>query len=116
MKHTIEFKDWEPARRLRDLVEQSIARLDKLLVKFPKDPLFLRAVVERNAVRSLYRVSITLELPGKTLAVQETRHDDEEAVREAFAEMEREIQKYREKESHSWEYKRPARRKALQVK
>jgi ribosome-associated translation inhibitor RaiA len=115
MKHTIEFKDWEPPQRLRDLVEQSIARLHKLLVKFPQDPLFLRVVVERNAVRTLYRVSLTLDVPGKTLAVHEARHADEEAAREAFAEMEREIQKYREKESHSWEYKRPARRKALRV-
>jgi ribosomal subunit interface protein len=116
MKHTIEFKHWEPSPHLRDLVEASIATLDKLLAKFRPDVLFMRVLLERNEPRTLYRVSLSLDVPGRTLHAQEERHDVVEALREAFAEIEREIKRYKAKSSHSYEYKRPVRRRALQTK
>src|SRR5262245_6351805 len=47
------------------------------------------------------------------LAAQEERHDVEEAVREAFVEIERQLEKHKETLSHSYIYKRPARREEL---
>jgi ribosome-associated translation inhibitor RaiA len=94
MQHTLEFKDWTPGRTVRALVEQSIARIERQLADLPPDAAFLRALVEKNAVRMLYRVSVTMTLPGRTLSAHEERHDAEEAVREAFAELEHQLARY----------------------
>jgi ribosomal subunit interface protein len=112
VKHGIEFKNFSPTRRLRELVETGIARLPRHAPKFPEDTVYLRVMVERNDGRP-YRASLTLDVPGRTLAAHEERYDAEEAVQEAFAEIERQLEKHKEMLSHSYEYKRPARREEL---
>jgi RNA polymerase sigma-70 factor (ECF subfamily) len=97
---------------VRRLVEQQIQRLDELS-KSGLSPLFLHAFVEHNATRSLYRVSLALNVAGRVLAAQEERHDAVEAVREAFSEIERQFRRRKEKLTHVDAYKRPARRKQL---
>jgi ribosome-associated translation inhibitor RaiA len=57
---------------------------------------FVRLLIEENAARTLHRVSLTCEAPGRTLAAREERHDAEDAVREAFAEIERQLERQRE--------------------
>jgi RNA polymerase sigma factor (sigma-70 family) len=47
------------------------------------------------------------------LAAQKERHNAEEAVREAFVEIERQLENHKETLSHSSLYKRPARREEL---
>jgi ribosomal subunit interface protein len=113
MKHNLEFKNFSPNRRLRELVEELIARLERHAPNFPADAVFLRLFVKENAKRKLYHVSLTCEVPGRTLAAQEDRHDAEEAVREAFAEIERQLEKHKEVLRRSYLYKRPARREEL---
>jgi ribosomal subunit interface protein len=113
MRHNVEFKNFSPGTRLRALVEELVARLERLAPDFPPDTVFLRLLVEENAARALYHVSITCAVPGRTLAAQEDRHDPEEAVREAFAEIERQLQKHKDTLSHSYLYKRPARREEV---
>jgi ribosomal subunit interface protein len=112
VKHNLEFKNCTPDRRVRQFVEASIARLDEV-VNSRSSAVFLRVFVEKNAVRALYRVSLTLNVPGRTLAAQEERHDLLETLREAFMELERELRKHKEKLTHSDTYKRPARRPQL---
>ena len=53
--------------------------------------------VEKNAARTLYCVSLTLNVPGRTLAAHKERPDFREAVREAFTEIERAFTKHKEK-------------------
>lgn len=113
MKHTVEFKDWSPDPQLREFMELQIGRLERLTRTLPQESLFLRAVVDRNTTRTLYGVSITLQLPGANLAAREERHDLREAIRDAFAEIRRQLEKHREKLTHTSEYKRPARRERL---
>src|SRR5215510_11383633 len=62
--------------------------------------------------RSLH-VSLTCDVPGRMLAAQEERRDAEEAIREAFVEIERQLEKHKETLSHSSLYKRLARREEL---
>ena len=57
--------------------------------------MFLRLLIEENPARNLYRVSITLAVPGKTLATQEQRHDLDETIRDAFAEIDRQIEAHK---------------------
>jgi ribosomal subunit interface protein len=113
VRHNLEFKNFSPGHRLRELVEELIARLDRHAPNSPADTIFLRLFVDENAARKLYHVSLTCDVPGRMLAAQEERHDAEEAVREAFVEIERQLEKHKETLSHSYLYKGPARREGL---
>ena len=113
MRRNLEFKIFSPSHRLRELVEELIARLDRHAPNSPADTPFLRLFVDENSARKLYHVSLTCDVPGRMLAAQEERHNAEEAVREAFVEIERQLEKHKETLSHSYLYKRPARREEL---
>jgi RNA polymerase sigma factor (sigma-70 family) len=110
MRRSIEFKHFEPKQRVQALIESLVARLQKQAKDFPQDLVFLRLLVEENAARKLYHVAITLELPGRTLATREERHDVNDTIRGAFAEIERQLERYKAslRGEHLW--KRPARR------
>jgi ribosomal subunit interface protein len=110
MTHTLEFKDWVPPDRVRQRVEQSIADIERLVGQLAWSPVSLQAVVDQNATRTLYRVALTMHVPRRTLTAHEERHDVDEAVHEAFNELEREIIRHKERMRHEDEYKRPARR------
>jgi ribosomal subunit interface protein len=113
MKQTIEFKDWTPDEQIRELVELEVGHLQRLTRARRPESLFLRVVVDRNTTRTLYRVAITLELPGPDISTSDERHDLREAIHDAFAEIRRQLEKYRNTITHASEYKRPARREQL---
>jgi ribosomal subunit interface protein len=113
VRRNLEFKNFSPSHRLRELVEELIAHLDRHAPNSPADTIFLRLFVNENAARKLYHVSLTCDVPGRMLAAQEERHDAEEAVRESFVEIERQLEKHKETLSHSSLYKRLARREEL---
>jgi ribosomal subunit interface protein len=113
MRHNIEFKHFEPHERIRNLVEELIARLEKYVKDFPEETVFLRALIEENAVRKLYHVTITLDLPGRILAAKVERHDIDEAVRAAFTEIERQIEKHKATLRGEQFWKRRARREEI---
>src|SRR4030095_12749268 len=95
MKHSVEFKNFEPEARIRKLIAQLINKLQKRAKRFPPDEVFLRLMIEENPARKLYHVSLVLEIPGKspdtkkTLATKEDRHDLHETLRDAVDEIER---------------------------
>jgi ribosomal subunit interface protein len=113
MRRNLEFKNFAPSKRLREVVEELIARLDRHSPNSPADTIFLRLFVDENAARRLYHVSLTCDVPGRMLAAQEERHDAEEAIREAFTEIGRQLEKHKETLSHSSFYKRLGRREEL---
>jgi RNA polymerase sigma factor (sigma-70 family) len=110
MKHKVEFKNLEAVGRLRQLMERFTARLERQFPHVAPDALFLRGVVEKHPVRALYRVSLVLNLPRRTLVAQEERTEAERALREAFAEIGRQAARHKAflRREHLW--KRPARR------
>ena len=113
MNVNIEFKNLPPDEILRKLIEQAARKLRKKLAQLAGDASFLRVMVEENTARKLYRVSITLELPKKTLASQEERHDINETVRDAFIEIDGQIETYKATLRGEHEWKRRARREEL---
>ena len=113
MNVNIEFKNLAPDETLRKLIDQLNRKLQKKLARLAGDETFLRIMVDENTVRKLYRVSITLELPQKTLASQEERHDMNETVRDAFIEIDRQIETYKATLRGEHEWKRRARRQEL---
>jgi RNA polymerase sigma factor (sigma-70 family) len=91
MRHNVEFEHIEAPQRVRNLVERLVARLDRRAKGFPQDAVFLRLVVEEKPAHSLYNVSLTVDLPGTTLAAKEENHDIEAGVRSVFAAVERQL-------------------------
>jgi ribosome-associated translation inhibitor RaiA len=113
MKHNIEFKNWSPDGTIRELIETSIARLDTLVPRAWEDSAFLRVLMEENPTRTLYRVSVSLAVPGPDITAQAEHHDPIDAVRDAFTDIERQIATHRDRLTRSHEYKREARREQL---
>jgi ribosome-associated translation inhibitor RaiA len=119
MKHNVEFKHFEPYQKTRNLIEELVKKLDKRTKRFPPDEVFLRLLIEENPVRKLYHVSLTLEIPGKspatkkTLATKEERHDLIETLRDAFDEIERQLEAYKSTLLGEPIWKRPSRREEL---
>lgn len=95
MKFNVEFKNFAADAKIRRRIEQLTKKVDRKLTTFSPDEVFLRLLIEENPVRKLYRVSITLGVPGKTLATQEQRHDLDETIRDAFAEIDRQIEAHK---------------------
>ncbi|HXF74514.1 MAG TPA: sigma-70 family RNA polymerase sigma factor [Methylomirabilota bacterium] len=95
MKRHIELKDFSLQKSDQKLTDDWTARIEKKVANFSPDLVDLRLLLEKNPTRSLYRASITLELPGKSLATKEERHELHECLREAFAKMERQLDAYK---------------------
>ena len=55
----------------------------------------LRMLIDRNGAESVYRVSFTLDVPGRTLVAHEERQDCVEAVRDAFTALEQEFRQHK---------------------
>jgi ribosome-associated translation inhibitor RaiA len=113
MKPIVEFKDWTPEPEVNELLEAELDRIQRLVRGLRTESLVLRVVVDRNEPRTLFRVTIRMELPGPDVSASEERHDLKEAVHDAFAEIRRQVEKYRRKLNHTFEYKRRSRRDRL---
>jgi ribosomal subunit interface protein len=115
MERALELKGWTPLPVERDLLEKMILQLDRRVARLRLQTATLRALVEKNDARTLYRVSLTLELPGRMLVAHEERRDIAEAAREAFVELERQLARYEERRRNDDSYKRPERRAKLRA-
>ena len=93
MKRTIELKHVGPKAHVRNLLEELIGRLEDKLAHFPNDAVSLHVVFEENGTHQLYRTSLTCHVPGHTVAAHEERRDAGLSIREAFAEVERQLEK-----------------------
>ena len=113
MNFNIEFKGFAPQKEIQEVIQDLIKRIEKQIKGFSPEVVYLRLMLEENSVRTLYRVSITLELPEKTLAAKEERHDLDETIRHAFAEIERQLKAHKAtlRGEHLW--KQHARREEL---
>src|SRR6266850_2415021 len=95
MNHNVEFRGFEPEKRVCKLIEDLATKVERKTKNFSPDMTYLRVLVEESSARNLYHVSITLKLPGKTLASKEERHNLNETIQEAFAEIERQLKTYK---------------------
>jgi RNA polymerase sigma factor (sigma-70 family) len=101
MKHHVEFKGFgpsdssEPKGGVRELIERLLARLEKRAKSFSPDVLFARVMVEQKPAHKLYHVSITFEMPEKTLAAKKETYDLEAGIREAFNEIQRQLEDHK---------------------
>ena len=97
MKHNIEFKNFDPDKTLetkdgiRKLIETCLARLEKSAKALPPDAVSARVMIEQNLAHKLYHVTVTLEVPEKTLAAKKETHNLAAGIRQAFAEIHRQL-------------------------
>ena len=112
MQSNIEFKDFEPPKRVTTLIDRLTSKLEKNTRTFSPDSVSLRLMLEHNSARKLYAVSLTVEVPRKTLNAKEEQHDLQAGIRAVFAEMERQLKKYKSnlRQEH---WKRPERREEV---
>jgi RNA polymerase sigma factor (sigma-70 family) len=97
VRYQLELRNGIGTDALRTLIDESVAHLDRRAAGLRSDALFLRIVVGRNDVRSLYRVSLKLDIPRRVLVVDEEQHDRDLAVRSAFSELARRLIRARQK-------------------
>ena len=93
MKRIIELKHVGPRRHVQSLLEELIDRLEEKLGHFSPDAVSLHAVFEENGSHKLYRASLTCHVPGHVVAAHEEQREAGTAIREAFAELERQLEK-----------------------
>ena len=113
MKHKEEFKSFEPDEQIKGLIESRIRKLETKAQAFRPDSTFLRIFIEANSVRKLYRVTLTMDVPGKTLAAKKEDHDSAASIKAAFDEVERQVQKHKENVRHERLRKRVSKRDEL---
>jgi RNA polymerase sigma factor (sigma-70 family) len=113
MKHQITLKNLDHTPQMDKLLNRLLVKLDKQLVRFGDDVVYLHGTLEKHPTRARYRISLVLHLPGRTLATQEEQPDPESTLREAFLELERQLKKHKAflRNDHLW--KRPARREEI---
>lgn len=93
MKRAIELKHVGPKDHVRRLLEELIDRLEAKLDHGADDTASVHVVFEEERAHRLFRASLTCHVPGHTLAAHEEHRDAGTAIREAFAEVERQLEK-----------------------
>ncbi len=93
MKRTIELKHVGPKAHVRRLLEELIDRLEERLGHFDPEAVFLHVVFEENGSHKLHRVSLSCHIPRQMVAAHEEHRDAGLAIRKAFKDMERQLEK-----------------------
>lgn len=113
MKRFVELKHVKAKEQVRGLLEDLMDRVDHKLRHFPSDAVSLHVMFEEtNGRRALFRTSVTCHVPGHTVAAHEERHEAGLAIRQAFAEVERQLEKRKATRRHEREVRRSKRSEA----
>ena len=115
MKYRIDFRhiDKDTRAALGSLIDERIAHLEKRISAFSDKDLRLHGAVQQHAGQTLYRVGLSLHLPGRILSVEEESENAGTAITEAFSELERQALRYKSKIRHEHLWKRKSRRREL---
>jgi RNA polymerase sigma factor (sigma-70 family) len=115
MRQTFKYRNLTTHHKehVRMLCERHLAGLQKHVQDFPPDVVWCHGVIEQHPQRELYRVSLTLRLPKRWLSAKEEGHLLEETLREAWTELERQLEKHKAFLRHEHLWRRPARRAQL---
>ncbi len=115
MKYRIDFRNVDKGTRakLRSLIEERIEHLEKRASSFSAKDLRLHGAVQKHGNKELYRVGLSIHLPGRVLGVEEEGENAAAVVTEAFSELERQVLRHKARIKHEHLWKRKARRREL---
>ena len=94
MKRTIELKHVGPRQHVQRLLDELIDRIEEKLKRVARDSTTVHVVFDENGTHKLYRIALTCHLPGHLLAAHEEGRQAGPAIRAAFAELERQLEKH----------------------
>ncbi|PIQ84143.1 MAG: hypothetical protein COV75_03815 [Candidatus Omnitrophica bacterium CG11_big_fil_rev_8_21_14_0_20_63_9] len=109
MKRLIELKHIGPRQQVQLLLETLGDRLEEKLSHFPQDAVTLHVLFDESGNRKLYRAKVTCHVPGHTVAAHEEQRTPGLAIRKAFAELERQLEKQKSLLRHEHQRKHPAK-------
>ncbi len=107
--------DKNEKKALRPLVQEGQASLETLLGDQDGDAVVLDGAVEKHGRRQLYRARLTLRLPHKTIAAVEEADSAAGVIHAVFAEVRRQLERYKHLSRHDHLWKRPRRRAELRA-
>ncbi|MGH8059132.1 MAG: HPF/RaiA family ribosome-associated protein [Candidatus Entotheonellia bacterium] len=104
MRHTLLCKNLEPTPEVRAYVESQLEKLDRLTPTFSDELVSLQATIEQHLKRGDYSTSLSLHLPHYTLHAEEQSREVKGAVRGAFDELIRQLDRYKSRlrGEHRW--------------
>ena len=105
--------DKKEKQALRELVGKELSALEEILGSLDSEAAQLEGAIERHGNKKLYRARLKLHLPGRSLAALEESHDSNTVIREVFAEMRRQVERFKHLSKNDYLWKRPRRRAEL---
>ena len=93
MKRVVELKHVGPKEHVKQLLESLLDRLEEKLKHFPPDAVSVHVLFDENGSHKLYRTSLTCHVPGHTVAAHDEHREAGAAIREAFAELQRQLER-----------------------
>ncbi|WP_456473567.1 hypothetical protein [Desulfolithobacter sp.] len=117
MLHQLSYRniDKQEKGKLKELVHEQVQDLKEKMGGLARRNPTLYGTIQKHGSRQLYRMGLSLHIPGKTLVVQEEGDKAENVLRKGFKELERLVarQKSLMKNEHFW--KRRQRRLDLKT-
>ncbi|TCK18758.1 ribosomal subunit interface protein [Thiogranum longum] len=115
MQYRIDFRNIDKDTRadLRNQIDERIAHLEKRISTFSNKDLRLHGAVQKHGGKELYRVGLSLHLPGRILSAEEEAENAVTAITEAFSELERQALRHKSRIRHEHLWKRKSRRREL---
>ena len=93
MKRMIEVKHVGPREQVRTLIEGLVDRLEDRLQHFRQDAVSVHVLFDQNGTRTLYRASLSCHVPRHMIAAREESRNPGTAIRKAFKEIERQVER-----------------------
>ncbi|HMD31053.1 MAG TPA: HPF/RaiA family ribosome-associated protein [Candidatus Acidoferrales bacterium] len=106
MKISVSYRGLENHNGFEKLVGQYCGKMEKLLTAYNPDLVQCHAAIEYHPKKGEYALSLNLVLPTGTLHALNTAKAAHSTVRVAFAEVQRQLKKHKEKLRHDYEWKR----------
>ncbi len=95
MKRSIEVKHVGPRGQVLSLLEELMDRLEDKLSHFPSDAVSFHVMFNESGTHKLYRISLSCHLPGRVVAAREEGRDAGTVIRQAFYELQRQLEKHK---------------------
>ena len=109
MKRFIEIKHVGPRAQVQQLLAGLCDRIEEKLRHFSADTVTLHVLFEESGTHKLYRTAVTCHVPGHTVAAHEENRVPGACIREAFAELSRQLEKQKAIVRHEHDLRRSKR-------